>query len=168
MADEASDTISGGIRNFLGALGFISALIGAEVLRESGPNWVGVTLIAAGLPIYLSPVAWKAARRWIKYEKAAAQSPLEYLHNKDSELGSAIRDMGWRSAWARWYAAQHLVNSEKPITEGDLLHIASLNVRQNLIDETLRFAGGRPAAWNTKSFLGRIGAHQRFISYKTR
>jgi hypothetical protein len=50
MADEASDTFGGGLRNYLGALAFISALIGAEIIREHGPLWVGVILIVIALP----------------------------------------------------------------------------------------------------------------------
>jgi hypothetical protein len=57
MGDEASDTFGGGLRNYLGALAFISALIGAEIIREHGPLWVGVILIVIALPIYLSPIS---------------------------------------------------------------------------------------------------------------
>lgn len=32
MADEASDTFAGGIKNYLGALGFIVPLLGGEEL----------------------------------------------------------------------------------------------------------------------------------------
>jgi hypothetical protein len=60
MSDEASETVAGGIRNFLGALGFIAPLIGAELLMAGErPPWIGWTLIVAGLPIYLSPAVWK-------------------------------------------------------------------------------------------------------------
>jgi hypothetical protein len=75
---------------------------------------------------------------------------LEYLHYKDSELGSAIRDMVWRSAWAKWYAAQHLVNSGKPVTEEDLLHIASHNVMQNLVDGDIEVHGRLPGSMEYK------------------
>jgi hypothetical protein len=47
MADEASDTVGGAMRIFLGTAGFVSFLIGAEILREGGPAWVGASLIAA-------------------------------------------------------------------------------------------------------------------------
>ena len=84
MSDEASDTIGGGLRNWLGALGFIVALIGAEIIREGGPKSVGAILIVAGLPIYLSPAIWK----WLRRGKPATEpAPLDYLRNEDSELG---------------------------------------------------------------------------------
>jgi hypothetical protein len=84
MSDEASDTVGGGLRNWLGALGFIVALIGAEIIREGGPKSVGAILIVAGLPIYLSPAIWK----WLRRGKPATEpAPLDYLRNEDSELG---------------------------------------------------------------------------------
>src|SRR5262249_28773025 len=52
---------------------------------------------------------------------------LEYLRDKDSELGPAIRDMVWRSAWGKWYMAQLFVNSGRAAEEEEEgLHAASL------------------------------------------
>jgi hypothetical protein len=58
MSDEASKTFGGGIRNYLGALGFISALIGAEILREGGDSRVGMGLVVTGLPVFILPWLW--------------------------------------------------------------------------------------------------------------
>src|SRR6266699_6001616 len=95
MADEASDTVSGGFKNWLGALGFILPLLGAEevvrwYLGGSGQPVVGAVLIVGGLPLYILPSIW----RWIRRPGTAnQQQKLEYLWNRDSELGSAIQAM---------------------------------------------------------------------------
>ena len=139
MADEASETAGGGIRNWLGALGFISALIGAEMLREDHPVWIGATLIVAALPIYLSPVIWRRLRR----SKTPAAASLEYLRNKDSELGSSIRDMVWRSAWAKWFAAQSLaINNHS--NEEQIMLVATSLIREALMDGRLEARGRKP------------------------
>jgi hypothetical protein len=65
MSDEASETVAGGVKNYLGAIGFILPLLGGEelirlLLTGSGlPWWGSALLIVAGLPVYLSPAAWK-------------------------------------------------------------------------------------------------------------
>ncbi len=125
MTDEASDTIGGGLRNWLGALGFIVPLIGAEIIREGGPKWVGAILIAAGLPIYWSPAIWK----WLRRGKPATEpAPLAYLSDEDSELGSAIRDMTWCSAWGKWFASQYLVNSRLPAREEHVIQMGIIRL----------------------------------------
>jgi hypothetical protein len=67
MADDASDTVAGGIKGWLGTLGFILPLLGAEeVLRwyltGSGHPLVGAVLVVGGLLFYLLPSMW----RWIR------------------------------------------------------------------------------------------------------
>ena len=146
MSDEASDTISGGLRNWLGALGFIVPLIGAEIIREGGPKWVGAILIVAGLPIYLSPAIWK----WLRRGKSATElAPLAYLHAEDSEPGSAIRDMVWRSAWGKWFAAQYLAtNDHHAASEDHAIQIATHLVLGALTDGQLEVRGRRPGQLN--------------------
>jgi hypothetical protein len=61
MADEASDTLGGGLRKYIGALAIIPIGIGVQVLREGGPLWLSALLIAFGLPIFILPAVW----RWI-------------------------------------------------------------------------------------------------------
>src|SRR5262245_19814701 len=125
MADEASDTVGGGVRNYLGAIGFIVALIGAEILREGGSQWLGISLLAAGLPIFLAPTAWKFVSSRLRPKPLAASEPtLKYLSARDSELGSAIMSMARRSAWGRWFAAQHLVSTGSRIDEMYLFKVA--------------------------------------------
>jgi len=145
MADEASDTIGGGLRNWLGALGFIVPLIGAEIIREGDPKWIGAILIVAGLPIYWSPAIWK----WLRRGKPATTdpAPLGYLHGEDSELGSAIMYMVWCSAWGKWFAAQHLAASHSA-NEGYVMQIATHVVLNALTDGQLEVRGRRPAQLN--------------------
>jgi hypothetical protein len=141
MADEAPETIGGGFRGFLGALAFVSLLIGAEVLREQGPFWIGLSLIIAALPIYISPGIWNLIR---KKNAAPKANKLEYLHHKDTDLGSAIITMALRSAWGRWYAAQHLINSRNAIDDIELLRTAGTVVMDNISDGDLEVRGRQP------------------------
>jgi hypothetical protein len=145
MADEASDTLSAGIKGWLGALGFIFPLVGVEEFLRwafpgSGPV-VDAILIVAGLPLYLSPSIW----RWIRTPRAASkQQKLEYLSNRDSVLGSAIQDMARSSAWGRWDAANVLVNSGKPAGESEILRAACWNVMEKILDGELEVRGRLP------------------------
>jgi hypothetical protein len=67
MADEASETMAGALKNWLGALGFILPLVGVEELirhfvdtqHPSLPLLISIVLILAGLLIYASPAVWK-------------------------------------------------------------------------------------------------------------
>jgi hypothetical protein len=67
MADEASETMAGAVKNYLGALGFILPLVGFEELvrhfvdaqHPSLPLWASSGLILAGLLIYALPAVWK-------------------------------------------------------------------------------------------------------------
>jgi hypothetical protein len=102
---------------------------------------VAIGLIAAGLPIYLSPAAWKHLAAFRRNEP---DHTLEYLHERDSSLGSAITMMALRSAWGRWYSAQHLVNSGNPIDKKYLLQIAGSVVMDEILDGKLEVRGRRP------------------------
>src|SRR5258708_1387308 len=65
MSDEVPDSAGGAVRAFFGALGFIVALIGAEMMAEKAGDrvWIGLALIAASLPIFLSAFMWKQFRQ---------------------------------------------------------------------------------------------------------
>jgi hypothetical protein len=141
MSEEASDTMGGGLRNWLGALGFIVPLIGVEIIKEGGSKWIGAILIVAGLPIYWSPAIWK----WLRRGKSATTelAPLAYLSDEDSELGSAILYMVWRSAWAKWFAAQDLATSHSA-SEEYVIQIATHLVLNALTDGQLEVRGRRP------------------------
>jgi hypothetical protein len=64
MSDEAPDTFDGAIRAFIGALGFIVALIGAEMMAEKDGVrfWLGLVLVLASLPVFLSVALWRSVR----------------------------------------------------------------------------------------------------------
>jgi hypothetical protein len=67
MSDEVPDSAGGAVRAFLGALGFIVALIGAEMMAEKTGDriWIGLGLVIASLPVFLSAVMWKWFRQWV-------------------------------------------------------------------------------------------------------
>ena len=66
--------------------------------------------------------AWDRLQ-WVVGREDATKG-MEYLSHRDLQLGDAVFKMAYKSAWGRWYAAQHLVNAGKPIDE-QLLRIAS-------------------------------------------
>ena len=77
MADEASDTLGGGIRNYLRTIGFSLTLIGLEEFVRSLvsnqpalPHWASFILIATGLPFYVAPWAWDRLQRFFAREEA--------------------------------------------------------------------------------------------------
>jgi hypothetical protein len=152
MADDAADTFGGGLRNFLGALGFILPLVGVEELvrhfvdvqHPSLPWWISAILIASGYPIYVSPAIWNRLRG---VRPATKPSPLGYLSNEDAELGPAVRDMVWMSAWGKWYAAQRLADSPNGAAdhrEADAMRAAESIVWRALIDGKLETRGRMP------------------------
>ena len=79
-----------------------------------------------------------------KQESKRTATP-KYLTSEDEELSSAIRMMVWRSAWGRWYAAQHLANNEhKPAREASLFMAASSLVLDEAMNGNLEIKGRRP------------------------
>jgi hypothetical protein len=121
------------------ALPFILLLVGIERIFDS--NGTRYQVLACFVGAFLSVVLAVYWDRIIPRRFRAKPQRLEYLRHKDSELGSAIRDMVWFSAWARWFAARHLVSSGTPIAESYLLSIASQLVGQNLIDGDIEVRG---------------------------
>src|SRR5262249_40073094 len=113
-------------------LPFIFLLVGVE--RYFDANGTGYQVLACISCALLSVVVVVYWDKIIPRRFRAKPQRLEYLHYKDSELGSAIRDMVWYSAWARWFAAKHLVGSGEPIAESYLLSMASHRVEDNLIN----------------------------------
>jgi hypothetical protein len=69
---------------------------------------------------------------------------LEYLRDRDTELGAAIRDMVWRSAWGRWFSAQVFINGEQPASEETVFHAASHLVTNQLVNGDLEVRGRLP------------------------
>ena len=68
-----------------------------------------------------------------------------YLSDEDTELGTAIHYMAMFSAWAKWFAAQHLaLNEHKPISESSMMSTASSLVLDAAMNGKLSMRG-RPA-----------------------
>lgn len=68
----------------------------------------------------------------------------QYLGDRDAELSHAIFLMGTISAWGRWFSAQYIADSGKPIDERYLMTTAAFQVLQEAMDGALEIRG-RPA-----------------------
>jgi len=122
-------------------LPFIGLLLGSEKISDGKYYEAAAWFVCAFVSILIA-VYWD---NLIPHRLQAKPKELEYLPHKDTELGSAVRDMVWHSAWARWYAAQCLVNSGRPVSERDVLSVASFNVMERIVDGELKVRGRLPA-----------------------
>jgi hypothetical protein len=126
------------------SLPFIFLLVGVERIFDPGGTryQVGWCFAAAFLSILVA-VYWNRLlpRRW----QQVTDHPLAYLHAEDSELGSAIRDMVWCSAWGKWFAAQYLANNNHhPANEEHVMQSAASIVHDALMDGQLEARGRKP------------------------
>lgn len=97
----------------------------------------GAGLMLAGLP--MSPAIWKWLRRG---KSATGLASLDYLRDEDAELGSAVRDMVWCSAWGKWFAAQYLAtNNHHPVSEESVMQVATGLVLDALMNGRLEARG---------------------------
>jgi hypothetical protein len=152
MADEASSTFGGGVKNYLGALGFLLPMVGLEELvrhfvdteHPSLPWKISAILIAAGLPLFVLPWMWNLI--WRKSEKKLEGKPqaLEYLNDRDTDLNGAIISAAWRSAYGRWFAAQILVSGGVPIQPRYLIHTMAGQVFNRMQDGDIEVRGRKP------------------------
>jgi hypothetical protein len=150
MADEASDTIGGGTKNFLGAVAFTMVLVGGEELgrkiltgSSTSPWWLSLGLMLAAYPVFVSPAIWK----WVRKSKIKMLAQLQYLSHEDEELGAAIRMMVLVSAWGKWFTAQSLKNSPRGTRESredQTMLVARHLVGTALVDGTLQARGRTP------------------------
>jgi len=143
MADDASNTLGGGVRAFLGSAGFLVMMFGGYTIYDDKGTRTGIGLIAVGLPLFILPWAWSRIRLLFAAKEPRPKA-LEYLNYKDSELGPAICTMVRHSAAGRWYAAQMLVATGAPIGDLSLLAWASNVVGRQLIDGDIQVRGRRP------------------------
>jgi hypothetical protein len=67
----------------------------------------------------------------------------EYLMYRDSELGSAVRHMGWDSAWGKWHQAQDLATRGQ-VDEVHTMNTAASKVVDALMDGRLEARGRMP------------------------
>jgi len=80
-----------------------------------------------------------------RWRSRPASDDLTYLRDEDAELGGAVRDMAWHSAWGKWFAAQHLaLNEHKPIADRELMGIATSLVLDAVTNGQLEVRGRRP------------------------
>ncbi len=82
MADEAPDTISGGVKATLGTFGFLLPMCGLEQLLSPSPPilppWGSMCLIISGPCLYFAPAIW---RRFHERHPDASITPLPDLRN---------------------------------------------------------------------------------------
>lgn len=139
MADEALDRFKGGWRNTLETSGSVFILVGGEQSLLQGRWWLGGTLIVAGVLTFVSRVTWKLVRA----SKARA-AKLQYLSYTDSELGPAIVQMVFRSAWGRWFRARQLTQGTKQPDLNSALGVAASKVNIQLLNGDLEVRGRKP------------------------
>ncbi len=82
MADEAADTMAGGMRATLGVFGFLLPMAGIDQLTIAehpvAPWWVSAALIAAGPPLLFAPAIW---RHWHERRALATRALTNDLRN---------------------------------------------------------------------------------------
>jgi hypothetical protein len=72
-----------------------------------------IAFITLGMITFFAAFGPTIVRRF----KPRHGNSMSYLSAHDYELGPAIIEMAYRSAWGRWFAAQQLVTMGKPIDE---------------------------------------------------
>ena len=81
MSDDASKTLGGGVRAFLGTGGFLVMMFGGYFLYDNRNFGIGIPLIAVGLPIFISP--WVLDRIIARIRSQLIPKNLEYLPYED-------------------------------------------------------------------------------------
>jgi hypothetical protein len=77
--------------------------------------------------------------RW----RQSTDRALDYLHAEDAELGSAVREMVWFSAWGKWFPSQALAVGGK-VDEQSVMAAATHLVLDALTDGHLQARGRKP------------------------
>jgi hypothetical protein len=149
MADggEIPHKLSHGIRLavFWIGLPFIGLLVGNErIFDEHGNRYQVIACLAGALLSIAVAVYWDRLipRRW-RPKPASEPVPLGYLHAEDAELGSAIREMVWCSAWGKWFPSQSLAVGGK-VNEPSVMGTATHLVLDALTDGKLQARGRKP------------------------
>jgi hypothetical protein len=124
------------------ALPFIGVLLGSEKISNGSYYEAAAWFVVALLGIVVA-VRWNRIVTWI-WPRYSAKRSLRYLSDRDSDLGSAIITMALRSAWARWFSAQHLVNNGSAIDQTHLIQMAGTIVMDKMLDGDLEVRGRRP------------------------
>ena len=96
-----------------------SAMLGGSCCAFAGdrsftsPDNLANRIWASVLDLLVNAEKAEVRKKLRRARQPANPPPLSYLHNEDEELGSAIRNNVWRSAWGKWYTAQSLANSAR-------------------------------------------------------
>jgi hypothetical protein len=118
------------------------------------PHWLWNAIFVLGTVMMMAFPLWAAGCflswlfvRWRTIAGERRRRADSYLSDLDSELGSAIRQMVWRSAWAKWYAAQCLVSDRhEPIDEDSHMQTGASLVTSAAMDGELAVRGRQPGA----------------------
>jgi hypothetical protein len=124
------------------ALPFIFFLVGVD--RIFAPDGsISQVLICFALSVLsvLLAVYWNRIlpQRW----RPSEPMRLGYVHAEDAELGSAIREMVWCSAWGKWFPSQSLAVGGK-VNEQTVMGAATHLVLDALTDGHLEARGRKP------------------------
>lgn len=136
MFEQASNTFKGGSHNSLETFAFVSILVGAEQSLLQGRWWFGGILVIAGALTYISPGSWKRIRG-----STAQAARLRYLSCMESELGAAIVQMVFQSAWGRCFRARQLTQRAKRSELNAALSAAASKVHIQLLNGDLEVRG---------------------------
>ncbi len=140
--DEGVANVSGWLQRARAfAVSVLPHWVSAHIAIGVGAAAVAISLAAwlfwSWLGSYGSFLLWRATR--------ANKRRTRYLSATETPLGHAMLVMSLRSAWARGYSAQHLVNNGTPIEDQSLLnHIANTTVLDELVEGTLTVMGRLP------------------------
>jgi hypothetical protein len=138
------------IINVLNLIGWVAVLaaLGDVVIQAivsdkplSTYIWVAcavITLVGLGL-VGLASI-WPITKK----HSAAGNITLQYLNRRDTELSDAIVTASLRSAYARWFSAQILINSGRPIEHSYLISTAANEVMDQIVDGDIAVRRRRP------------------------
>jgi hypothetical protein len=139
-SDRATNLLAGWFRD--GDLPGIADWLSAPTTVHFIRHYAVCGLAVIAFICYFGVPLWHIFKRfhtaWIKRNsrlESARPTIAPYLHDEDSELGSAIRDMATYSAWAKWFASQFLANNNhRPVSQRNLMTIASGEILGALMD----------------------------------
>lgn len=127
------------------------------LLFPEASHWVWSSVLAFGVvlillsAVYLVRLHRESAKSlltavWHRLRPRAREG--RYLFSKDEELGSAIKQMAWSSAWGKWFSAQLLAGQDRPIdkeaVDGRVMQIAASLVTDAAMDRKLEIRGRPP------------------------
>jgi hypothetical protein len=110
----------------------------------------GVFLILSS-GVYLTYLHWDSVTGLLRSVRGHFRHPTRkdrYLSSTDEELGPAIMQMAWASAWGKWFSAQLLARQNDAINkealDGQAMQTAASLVTTAATDGRLRVRGRKP------------------------